>query len=152
MISGFPYHTVPDGSVAVPHHFYLAAGVALLALANDYGYTDLVCSGPLLQDVRFKGDEAVLTFNHVGEGLKSKDGKKNLGFFEIAGKDGQYVPARARITGKDTVVVESADISTPTDVRYMFRQGMPEVSLVNSAGIPASPFMTDDGKPDRRGK
>ena len=79
----------------------------------------------------------------------NKNGKKNLRFFEIAGEDGQYVPAKARIAGENTVEVESPKVSNPTDVRYMFRQGMPDVSLVNSAGIPASPFMTDDRKPDR---
>ncbi len=123
--------------------------LALLALANDYGYTDLVYSGPLLEDVRFNGDKALLTFSHVGEGLKSKSAEKKLQFFKIAGEDGQYVPAKARIAGKNTVEVESPKVSNPTDVRYMFRQGMPEVSLVNSAGIPASPFMTDDSEPNR---
>jgi len=75
--------------------------------------------------------------------------KKNLHFFEIAGEDGRYVPAKARITGKNTVGVESPKVLSPTDVRYMFRQDMPEVSLVNSAGIPASPFMADGRKPER---
>ena len=71
-------------------------------------------------------------------------------FFEIAERDGKYVEADARIVG-DTVVVQCKAVSAPMYVRYLFRKPQPdsEVSLMNSKGLPASAFMTDDFKPPR---
>jgi len=124
--------------------------LALWALAKDYGRGDLVYSGPLLDEVRFEGGKAVLSFRHVGGGLRSAGGGRDLKFFEIAGTDGKYVAARARIEGQ-TVVVKSKAVSQPAYVRYLFRKPSPdpEVSLINAEGLPASSFMTDDLKPPR---
>ncbi|NQT87773.1 9-O-acetylesterase, partial [bacterium] len=127
--------------------------LALWALAKDYGRKDLVHCGPLLDTVTIDGGKAVLTFKHVGGGLKSKSGGKSLEFFEIAGKDGKYVAADAVIEG-DTVVVQSKQAPAPVYVRYLFRKPEPdpEVSLINAEGLPASSFITDDFKPPRDGK
>jgi len=124
--------------------------LSLWALARDYGRKDLVHCGPLLDKVRMEGGKAILTFTHVGGGLRSASGGKRLKFFELAGKDGKYVPADARIEG-DTVVVQSEAIPRPVYVRYLFRKPKPdpEVSLINAEGLPASSFMTDDFKPPR---
>lgn len=126
--------------------------LALWALAKDYGYKDLVHCGPLLDQVRIRGDKALLTFKHVGGGLKSKSGGKSLKFFEIAGNDGKYVPANAKIKG-NRVIVQSSKVSAPLYVRYLFRkqEPNPEVSLINAEGLPASSFITDDFKPPRDG-
>lgn len=124
--------------------------LALWALAKDYGRNDLVHCGPLLDEVKIKGEKAILTFTHVGGGLKSASGGTELRFFEIAGKDGKYVAADAWIDG-ETVVVQSKQIAKPVYVRYLFRKPEPdpEVSLLNAEGLPASPFLTDDFKPVR---
>lgn len=131
-----------------------AAGkrLSLWALARDYGRKDLVHCGPLLDEVRMEGGKAILTFTHVGGGLRSASGGTRLTFFEIAGGDGKYVPADARIEG-DTVVVQSEALPRPVYVRYLFRKPKPdpEVSLINAEGLPASSFMTDDFKPPRDG-
>ena len=123
--------------------------LALWALAKDYG-KDIVCCGPLLDEVKVKGSKATLTFNHVGGGLKSKSGGEDLKFFEIAGKDGKYAAADATIEG-DTVVVTSKGVSKPVYVRYLFRKAVidPELSLINAEGLPASSFITDDFRPER---
>ena len=78
-------------------------------------------------------------------------GGPQLSFFEIAGTDGQYVPAQASIVG-DTVIVQSGKISSPAFVRYLFWKGEPnaEISLINAEGLPASSFMTDNLKPVRK--
>lgn len=62
--------------------------------------------------------------------------------FTIAGADGKFVPAQASIEGKN-VVVSSPEVSTPTAVRYGW-VNHPIVNLYNSAGLPATPFRTDD--------
>jgi len=124
--------------------------LALWALARDYGREKLVHCGPLLDKVRIDGSRAILTFTHIGGGLRSKSGGPELKFFEIAGQDGAYVPANARIDG-DTVVVSSRNVPAPVYVRYLFRKATPDpdVSLMNIEGLPASSFMTDDLKPPR---
>jgi len=124
--------------------------LALWALAKDYGRDDVVYSGPLLADVRIQDSRAVLSFDYVGGGLRSKSGGRELEFFEIAGEDGKYVPAEAWIEG-DTVVVQSEAVPVPIYVRYLFRKPEPgpEVSLINAEGLPASSFMTDDFRPPR---
>lgn len=124
--------------------------LSLWALAKDYGCKDLVHCGPLLDKLRIEGGRAVLTFKHVGGGLRSVSGGKRLRFFEIAGEDGKYVAADARIEG-DNVVVRSEKVPRPVYVRYLFRkpEPNPEVSLTNAEGLPASSFMTDDFKPPR---
>jgi sialate O-acetylesterase len=65
-----------------------------------------------------------------------------LSGFAIAGNDRKYHWAEARIEG-DTVVVSSPDVPVPVAIRYAWA-GNPTCNLVNAAGLPASPFRTDD--------
>jgi hypothetical protein len=58
--------------------------------------------------------------------------------FEVAGADGKWKPADAKIDG-DTVVVSSPDVTAPTDVRYDWK-AYPEGNLYNKDGLPAVPF------------
>ena len=62
--------------------------------------------------------------------------------FQIAAADQQWKPAEAKIVG-DTVVVSSAEVAEPVAVRYAWKD-WPDYSLANGAGLPASPFRTDD--------
>ncbi|MEW4489544.1 sialate O-acetylesterase [Thalassoglobus sp. JC818] len=111
--------------------------LALWALAKTYGHDDLVYSGPLFKSMNVKGDKIVLRFDHVGDGLVSRNGEP-LSHFEIAGEDGEYKPAKAEIKGK-TVVVSSDDVPMPKSVRLGWHQEA-EPNLSNKNGLPASPF------------
>jgi sialate O-acetylesterase len=113
--------------------------LALWALANDYGKTDLVFSGPLYQSMNIVDDYIVLEFDHIGSGLKSNDGKP-LNWFEIAGADGKFVKATAVITGH-TVIVSNPDIKNPAAVRFGWHEEA-EPNFVNQENLPASPFNT----------
>jgi sialate O-acetylesterase len=62
--------------------------------------------------------------------------------FEIAGDDHKFSGAQARIDG-DTVVVRSDRTPHPVAVRYAWGMN-PSRNLYNRAGLPASPFRTDD--------
>jgi sialate O-acetylesterase len=114
--------------------------LALWALANDYGQ-DVVYSGPLYRQCTVEGKEIRLQFDHVGEGLVAKDGEA-LSHFEIAGSDQQFVPATATIDG-DTVLVQCPQVAEPVAVRFAWTDTA-EPNLFNKAGLPASPFRTDD--------
>lgn len=114
--------------------------LALAARVLAYG-EKLVYSGPIFESMRVNGDRAILRFEHVGGGLKA-DGKALKGF-EIAGSDGTFVPATARIRrDKRTVVVRAEGVDKPTAVRYGW-DSYPVVNLYNEEGLPASPFRTN---------
>ena len=114
--------------------------LSLWALAETYG-RKIVYSGPLYRSMRQRGGKITLSFDHVGGGLAAKSGGKLEGF-AIAGADRRFVWADARIKGK-TVVVSSGKVLKPAAVRYAWASN-PKFSLVNKAGLVASPFRTDD--------
>ena len=116
--------------------------LAKWALGTTYGKSTLY-SGPLVDVAEFEGDSVVLGFEHIGDGLKSSDGKP-LRYFEVCGKDGVFYPATAKIIGKGTVAVSSANVPEPVDARYAWLPYPdPPVNLFNSADLPASPFSTE---------
>ena len=114
--------------------------LALWALAQTYGHEDLVYSGPLYRSMEVEGNRIRLHFDHTGGGLVSRDGEP-LRRFEIAGADGEFVPAQAEIDG-DTVVVWSDDVPQPSAVRFGWHQEA-QPNLSNREGLPASPFRTN---------
>lgn len=115
--------------------------LALWALAKNYGQKQLVYSGPLYKSMAVEGSKARLSFAHADGGLKSRDGKP-LTEFQIAGADGKFVPAEATIDGA-TVVVQSKDVAAPKQVRFGWHNTS-NPNLMNAAGLPASPFQTDN--------
>jgi sialate O-acetylesterase len=64
--------------------------------------------------------------------------------FAIAGEDRKFVWADAVIEG-DVAVVSAAAVGKPVAVRYGWDMN-PACNLANKAGLPASPFRTDDWK------
>ncbi|MFG0251257.1 MAG: sialate O-acetylesterase, partial [Phycisphaerales bacterium JB038] len=114
--------------------------LALWALAKDYGYADLVYSGPLYSHCRREPNGLRLYFDHVGSGLKCEGAA--LTHFQIAGPDRKFLPARAEIQG-DTVFVWSDQVRKPLAVRYGWGAA-DEPNLCNQEGLPASSFRTDD--------
>lgn len=115
----------------------VAERLALIALADAYGRKDVTSSGPVFKSMEIKGAEAVISFDFVDGGLKSKDSGP-LGFFEIAGADGVFVPAKAEIRGA-TVVLKNDGVKKPAAVRYAW-SNTASASLFNAAGLPARPF------------
>ena len=87
------------------------------------------------------GARMTITFDH-SEGLKPAAG--DLKGFAVAGSDQKFVWAEAQIEdGK--VMVWSDKVAEPVSVRYGWASN-PLCNLVNAAGLPASPFRTDDWK------
>ena len=113
--------------------------LALNALALTYG-KDIPFSGPIMQFMIKEGSQIRLTFRYTDGGLKAKGGP--LKGFAIAGADRKFVWADAVIDG-ETVVVSSPRVMEPVAVRYAWASN-PVCNLYNGAGLPASPFRTDD--------
>jgi sialate O-acetylesterase len=112
--------------------------LALLALDKTYG-EKVVSSGPTFKTMKIAGNRAVLTFNHAAGGLVSKD-KQPLTWFTLAGADGKFLPAEAKIAG-DAVEVSAAGIEKPVAVRFAWDETA-QPNLCNAAGLPAEPFRT----------
>lgn len=95
--------------------------------------------GPLFRSAEFERGKATVRFDHVGSGLVARGKLKG---FALAGEDGCFVPADAKIV-EDAVVVESDQVEHPIAVRYGWADN-PPASLYNADGLPASPFRSDD--------
>lgn len=112
--------------------------LARVALAKDYGSTEIIWSGPRVAEIKVRGNFIVVAFNHCAKGLRTNDGKRVL-WFEVAGKDGIFRPAIADIEGKDKVKICHPMIDHPVKVRFGWHEtAIP--NLENSEGLPAVPF------------
>jgi sialate O-acetylesterase len=116
--------------------------LALAALHVAYG-RDGEYSGPMFAEAVPEGGRMRVYFTHAA-GMQAK-GAGEIAGFTIAGADGKFVPAEARVEG-DTVVVSSAQVADPAAVRYGWADD-PVCNLVNSAGLPAVPFRSDQPWP-----
>ena len=115
--------------------------LAQWALVNTYKIPGL-SMGPLYKAHSFVGDSMVISFDHVGDGLTTSDGTAP-NQFEIAAQNGGYFFAQASIE-KSTIRLRSPNVTTPKRARYAWSAyPTPKPNLVNSAGLPASPFSTE---------
>jgi sialate O-acetylesterase len=118
-------------------------GVRLALAAQKVACHDeqVVASGPIYKDIIIEGNKALITFHSTGSGLMAK-GDRQLKGFAVAGKDGRFVWAQARIEN-NRVVVWSDKVSEPVAVRYAWADNPHDANLYNVEGLPASPFRTD---------
>jgi len=119
--------------------------LALWALVKDYGRDLAVWSGPLFRAAEKREGAIRVAFDQAGSGLKSRDGGP-LKRFEIAGEDQVWHWAEAKVDGSDGVLVSSPAVPKPVAVRYAWASNPTGANLVNSEGLPASVFRTDDWK------
>jgi sialate O-acetylesterase len=110
-------------------------GRRLALLAENKG------ASPLYRQVTREGSAMRIWFDHAGKGLKTRGDGPVTGF-SIAGADGKYVPATAKIEGA-TVLVSSPDVPNPASVRYAWDYN-PDANLINALSLPVSLFRTDE--------
>jgi sialate O-acetylesterase len=122
-----------------PNKWDVGYRLALIALAKSYGHKDIVYSGPHYKAMKIVGNEVYLSFDHLGGGLISRDGKP-LTDFTIAGSDSTFYPADAKIVGNE-VVVSSSNVNLPIAVRFAWNETS-QPNLANKEGLPAVPFRT----------
>jgi sialate O-acetylesterase len=107
------------------------------ALVNEHGYS-MAAQSPRVDSVRFADGIATVTFDFIDEGLYAFDTRQVRGF-TLAGEDGQFFEAGARIADVDTVEVFSEEVATPKAVRYGWADN-PVVNLYDRNGLPVTPF------------
>jgi sialate O-acetylesterase len=111
--------------------------LALLARHRVYG-ENIVDSGPLYSSADPQADGSMRVTFASSAGLTTTDGQPPA-TFELAGSDGVYKPAKARIDG-GSVIVTSNEVPQPAFVRYAWKGFAPDANLTNAAKLPASPF------------
>lgn len=114
--------------------------LSLIALANEYG-KKVTFSGPVYNSYRIEGSAIRIKFDNADGGLATLSNQILKGF-SIAGLDHKFQWAEATIEGNE-VVVTCRNIQNPIAVRYAWADN-PICNLYNGAGLPASPFRTDD--------
>ena len=117
------------------------ARLALSALANTYRLP-IEGSGPTLREVKSVNGAVQLSFDHA-QGLNLKGDANRV--FAIAGDDRVFHWATPQIAG-NTVTLSSPDVPMPLYARFGWSNN-PRAWLHNAAGLPASPFRTDQDTP-----
>ena len=119
--------------------------LALAARAVVYK-EELEYSGPVYKASKVEGNQIRLYFSHTGQQLVSRHGLEWLRGFSIAGADGVFHPAKARIGEDNTIRAFSEAVPDPKYVRYAWADNPGQLDLYNDAGLPAAPFRTDELK------
>lgn len=132
---GEPRNIHPTDKLDVGYR--LAAVAGRLVYHQHGGY-----AGPLYSHMAVEGHAIRIYFSGAplrpGAALHPTD---TLRGFTIAGPDGRFVPASARLDG-DAVIVSSGQVPAPKAVRYDWADN-PDGNLFNKEGLPAAPFRTD---------
>ncbi|GLR15794.1 sialate O-acetylesterase [Portibacter lacus] len=116
--------------------------LALPARNKVYG-ENVVEGSPMYGSHKVVGNHVVVQFKTVGEGLMVKNRYGYVQGFSIAGADGKFVWAQAKLQdGK--VTVWSEDIAKPVAVRYAWEINPADANLFSKAGYPVTPFRTDN--------
>jgi sialate O-acetylesterase len=117
---------------------------AWMALNKAYGYATIAADAPYFEKiVRAEGNISVY-FTHADRGLSPWEGIRG---FEVANESRVFEPAGAVIGtgegGRTTVVVSSARVPKPFEVRYCFRN-FQIGNLHNNRYLPVFPFRSDN--------
>ena len=124
--------------------------LAVNALAQDYG-KQIPFASPLFKEASFADGKAILKFDNVGAGLTAgvleygRNFKKSdapLKRFAVAGEDGKFFWADAKIVGTDTVELTCKDVPAPKAARYAWHNNPSGCNLYSAEGLPATPFTT----------
>ncbi len=126
--------------------------LALAARKLAYGEASLIASGPVFREAKADGATMRVRFDEIGSGLTIGQApwraagdaqwpQDRLVGFTLAGEDGQWHDAEAKIEG-DSVIVSSASVAKPVAVRYAWHNS-PRCNLYNREGLPAVSFRSD---------
>jgi len=95
-------------------------------------------TGPRAKTAVRHGHSLRVTFVTGGSALQVRGDR--LDGFVIAGNDGVYQPAEARIRDSETVELTSASVPAPERVCYAWTNNPSMANLTDADGLPAAPF------------
>lgn len=113
--------------------------LANYALAEKYAQDVGTYKSPAFESMKVEKNKVRVHFSNAGTGLKCT-GKTPLTFL-VAGADGNFFPATAKIDGS-SVILSARQVKAPVAVRYCFDDtSTPDV--FSAGGLPLAPFRTD---------
>lgn len=140
-----PIHDTIEGNITDIHPWDkqpVGERLTALALNKDYG-KDVACTGPEFASAKASGSEVTVSFSGVVDGLKTFDGKE-VAHIELAGADGEFVPAVAEIKGS-TVVASAEGVDKPKQVRMGWNETQVP-NLTDKNGWPVFQFPAQEVK------
>ncbi len=126
------------GDIHPKNKWELGRRMMLFAMRDLYGDETVEPEGPTAtQAVRAKG-AIMVAFSHQAGGLSAPG---ELTGFEIAGKDGNFVPATATIVPGDPAMIRvlGKGVTEPVWARYLWSDAE-EASVFGGTGLPVAPF------------
>lgn len=115
--------------------------LAYMALSRTYNIKGIYAESPRYKSHEVKGNRIVISFERAPLGITSN--YKPLQNFEIAGEDGIFYPADARIVNRKSVEVWNDGVKNPVSVRYAYKNYV-EGTLFGVNGMPVSSFVTEN--------
>lgn len=120
----------------------VAKRLARWALAETYAMAGIPCHSPRYASMEKDGNKIVLSFDHVDGGWRPFDVNEPIGF-TIAGADKAFVHAKATVREDGRIEVSAEEVADPVAVRYAWADN-PICNMFDGAGLPLTPFRTDD--------
>jgi len=130
-----------EQTIHPPRKKEVAERLLFIALNKTYGMKDVDCTGPVYKSMTEKEGALFLNFDNAETGIFSPE--TEVSYFEIAGEDKVFYPAKAEIISHKQVKVSSLNVKVPVAVRYGWNNWF-EGTLFDNNMLPASSFRTDD--------
>ncbi len=119
----------------------LSKRLSEMALADVYG-KKYDAHSPINPKATLEKGGVKIVFDNAYKGLKTTDNTAPR-TFEVSQDGKNFVSANAKISNKNTVILQLPEgITSPVAVRYGWAAD-PDVNLVNSSDLPVSPFTLD---------
>ena len=130
-----------DATIHPPRKKEVAERLLFNALNKTYGMKEVDCRGPVYKSMKEKDGALLLNFDNAETGIFSPE--TELSYFEIAGEDKVFYPAKAEIIAHKQLKVSSMEVKVPVAVRYGWSNWFVG-KLYDNNMLPASSFRTDN--------
>ena len=110
--------------------------LTIAVMNKTYGDNHEVYQHPEFKSYKIVKDKVIIEFSGA-KGLRTRDGK-SPNWFEIAGENGHFYPAKAEIEGTK-VIVSAPKVAVPKMVRFAWHMTA-QPNLINNLGYPANSF------------
>ena len=132
----------------------VARRLVLHALKRDYGFDGIIDDAPVLKSWKVEGDKFVMSFENANSWYAYNDDRSEAKGFEIAGKNGGFVPAKIVNKGANgtlsgtELIVSAPGVKEPRRLRYLYSK--PWIGSLYSfdSGLPLGPFEIDARRPE----
>ena len=134
----------------------VARRLLLHALKRDYGFDNIIDDSPTLKSWKVEGNKFVMSFDNASRWYAYNADRSEASGFEIAGKDGKFVPAKIANKGANStiygpekdLVVSAPEVAEPCRLRYL--ASTPFIGSLYSfdSGLPLGPFEIDARRPE----